>query len=240
VSDRPDLDRYPELKAAWDRRQFIKTAAAGTVFMALGGALVRIAADDLTREARAEKLPDGRSRVPPGQKVIKALKPMGGDEGDGKVETFRLKVHGAVQKPFEVDYASLLKLPQAQRSIDVHCVTGWSMLDGLWKGVNVTTLAEAAAVKGDAKYIIFEAANGYTTNVRLDEGLAGMVTYRLDGKPLSLDHGAPVRGLVPNLYFWKSAKWITGIKFVREDQPGYWETRGYHNHADPWKEERYG
>ena len=240
MSERPDLDRYPELKAAWDRRQFIKSAAAGTVFMALGGALVRIAADDLTKEARAEKLPDGRSRVPPGQKVIKALKPMGGDEGDGKVETFRLKVHGAVQKPFEVDYASLLKLPQAQREIDVHCVTGWSMLGGLWKGVNVTTLAEAAAVKGDAKYIIFEAANGYTTNVRLDEGLAGMVTYRLDGKPLSLDHGAPVRGLVPNLYFWKSAKWITGIKFVREDQPGYWETRGYNNHADPWKEERYG
>ena len=240
MSDRPDLDRYPELKAAWDRRQFIKSAAAGTVFMALGGALVRIAADDLTKEARAEKLPDGRQRVPPGQKVIKALKPMGGDEGDGKVETFRLKVHGAVQKPFEVDYASLLKLPQAQREIDVHCVTGWSMLGGLWKGVNVTTLAEAAAVKGDAKYIIFEAANGYTTNVRLDEGLAGMMTYRLDGKPLSLDHGAPVRGLVPNLYFWKSAKWITGIKFVREDHPGYWETRGYHNHADPWKEERYG
>ncbi|MBV8760252.1 MAG: molybdopterin-dependent oxidoreductase [Deltaproteobacteria bacterium] len=208
--------------------------------MALGGALVRIIGDDLTREARAEKLSDGRSRVPPGQKVIKALKPMGGDEGDGKVETFRLKVHGAVQKPFEVDYASLLKLPQAQREIDVHCVTGWSMLGGLWKGVNVATLAEAAAVKGDAKYIIFEAANGYTTNVRLDEGLAGMVTYRLDGKPLSLDHGAPVRGLVPNLYFWKSAKWITGIKFVREDAPGYWETRGYHNHADPWKEERYG
>jgi DMSO/TMAO reductase YedYZ molybdopterin-dependent catalytic subunit len=240
VSDVPDFDRYPELKAAWDRRQFIKSAAAGTVFMALGGALVKIAADDMTREARADKLPDGRPRLPPGQKVIKALKPMGGDEGDGKVETFKLKVHGAVQKPFEVDYASLLKLPQAQREVDVHCVTGWSMLGGLWKGVNVATLAEAAAVKGDAKYIIFEAANGYTTNVRIDEGLAGMVTYRLDGKPLSLDHGAPVRGLVPNLYFWKSAKWLTGIKFVREDQPGYWETRGYHNHADPWKEERYG
>lgn len=240
MGDRPDLDRYPELQRSWDRRQLIKSAAVGTVFMALGGALVRIIGEDLTREASAEKLPDGRQRVPPGQKVIKALKPMGGDEGDGKVETFRLKVHGAVQKPFEVDYASLLKLPQAEREIDVHCVTGWTMLGGLWKGVNVTTLAEAAAVKGDAKYIIFEAANGYTTNVRLDEGLAGMVTYRLDGRPLSLDHGAPVRGLVPNLYFWKSAKWITGIKFVREDQPGYWETRGYHNHADPWKEERYG
>lgn len=240
MSDRPDLDRYPLLQRAWDRRQFIRRAVAGTAFVALGGALVEIVGDDLTREARAEKLSDGRPRLPPGQKVIKSLKPMGGDEGDGKVETFRLKVHGAVQKPFEVDYASLLKLPQAQREIDVHCVTGWSMLGGLWKGVNVATLAEAAAVKGDAKYIIFEAANGYTTNTRLDEGLAGMVTYRLDGKPLSLDHGAPVRGLVPNLYFWKSAKWITGIKFVREDQPGYWETRGYHNHADPWREERYG
>jgi DMSO/TMAO reductase YedYZ molybdopterin-dependent catalytic subunit len=148
-------------------------------------------------------------------------------------------VHGAVKKPFEVDYKALLELPQAQREIDVHCVTGWSMLGGLWKGVNVTTLADLAEVKPDAKYIIFEAANGYTTNVRLNEGLAGMVTYRLDGKPLSLDHGAPVRGLVPNLYFWKSAKWITGVRFVREDQPGYWETRGYNNHADPWKEERY-
>src|SRR5512143_2606503 len=160
MPDRPDLDRYPELKAAWDRRQFIKSAAAGTALMALGGALFRIASDDMTRAARAEKRPDGRPRLPPGQKVLKALKPMGGDEGDGKVETFRLKVHGAVQKPFEVDYASLLKLPQAQREIDVHCVTGWSLLGGLWKGVNVATLAEAAAVKGDARHIIFEAANG--------------------------------------------------------------------------------
>jgi DMSO/TMAO reductase YedYZ molybdopterin-dependent catalytic subunit len=240
VSDRPDLDRYPELKAAWDRRRFIKSAAAGTALVALGGALFRIASDDLTRAARAEKLPDGRPRLPPGQKVLKALKPMGGDEGDGQVETFRLKVHGAVGKPFEVDYKGLLDLPQVQREIDVHCVTGWSMLGGLWKGVNVQTLADLAGVKPDVKYLIFEAANGYTTNVRLSEGLAGMVTYRLDGKPLALDHGAPVRGLVPNLYFWKSAKWITGLRFVREDQPGYWETRGYHNHADPWKEERYG
>ena len=239
MADRPDLDRYPDLKTAWDRRKFIRTAASGTVLAVLGGTLLRILDDDLTRAARAEKLADGRPRLPPGQRVIKSLKPMGGDEGDGKVETFRLKVHGAVRKPFEVDYKALLELPQAQREIDVHCVTGWSMLGGLWKGVNVTTLAEVAEVKPDTKYIIFEAANGYTTNVRLDEGLAGMITYRLDGKPLALDHGAPVRGLVPNLYFWKSAKWVTGVRFVREDVPGYWETRGYNNHADPWKEERY-
>jgi DMSO/TMAO reductase YedYZ molybdopterin-dependent catalytic subunit len=241
MPDRPDLDRYPELKRAWDRRQFIKSAAAGTTLMALGGTLLKLAADDMTREARAEKRPDGRPRLPPGQRALKALKPMGGDEGDGKVETFRFKVHGAVKKPFEVDYKALLELPQVQKEADVHCVTGWSLLGGLWKGVQIATLANLAEVKPDAKYVIFEAANGYTANVPLAEATKDtcMVTYRLDGKPLSLDHGAPVRGLVPDLYFWKSAKWITGIKFVREDQPGYWETRGYNNHGDPWKEQRY-
>jgi DMSO/TMAO reductase YedYZ molybdopterin-dependent catalytic subunit len=241
MPDRPDLDRYPELKRAWDRRQFIKSAAAGTALMAFGGALLKLAADDLTREARAEKRPDGRPRLPPGQRALQALKPMGGDEGDGKVETFRFKVHGAVKKPFEVDYKALLALPQVQKEADVHCVTGWSLLGGLWKGVQIATLANLAEVKPDAKYVIFEAANGYTANVPLAEATKDtcMVTYRLNGKPLSLDHGAPVRGLVPDLYFWKSAKWITGIKFVREDQPGYWETRGYNNHGDPWKEQRY-
>lgn len=241
MPDRPDLDRYPELKRAWDRRQFIKSAAAGTTLMALGGALLKLAADDLTREARAEKRPDGRPRLPPGQRALQALKPMGGDEGDGKVETFRFRVHGAVKKPFEVDYKALLELPQVQKEADVHCVTGWSLLGGLWKGVQIATLANLAEVKPDAKYVIFEAANGYTANVPLAEATKDtcMVTYRLNGKPLSLDHGAPVRGLVPDLYFWKSAKWITGIRFVREDQPGYWETRGYNNHGDPWKEQRY-
>jgi DMSO/TMAO reductase YedYZ molybdopterin-dependent catalytic subunit len=241
VSDRPDLDRYPELKAAWDRRQFIKSAAAGTALMALGGALLKLAADDMTRAARAEKRADGRPRLPPGQRALQALKPMGGDEGDGKVETFKLKIHGAVKKPFEVDYKALLELPQVQKEADVHCVTGWSLLGGLWKGVQIATLANLAEVKADAKYVIFEAANGYTANVPLAEATKDtcMVTYRLNGKPLSLDHGAPVRGLVPDLYFWKSAKWITGVKFVREDQPGFWETRGYNNHGDPWKEQRY-
>lgn len=241
MSDRPDLDRYPELKAAWDRRQFIKSAAAGTALVALGGAILKLAADDLTREARAEKRPDGRPRLPPGQRALRGLKPMGGDEGDGKVETFRLKVHGAVKKPFEVDYRALLALPQVDKEADVHCVTGWSLLGGLWKGVQIATLANLAEVKADARYVIFEAAHGYTANVPLAEATKDtcMVTYRLNGKPLSLDHGAPVRGLVPDLYFWKSAKWITGIKFVREDQPGFWETRGYNNHGDPWREQRY-
>ena len=239
---RPDLERHPELQPAWDRRSFIKSAAVGVTFMAVGGALVRIAADDLTRSARAATRPDGRPRLPPGQRVIEYLKPMGGDEGSGDVRAFKLRVHGAVKTPFELDYAALLKLPQVTKEADVHCVTGWTMLGGQWKGVQVAMLAEKAGVKSEARHVIFEAAHGYTANVPLKEATAdnALVTYRLNGKPFSLQHGAPVRGLVPDLYFWKSAKWITGIRFVKDDEPGYWETRGYHNHADPWKEERYG
>jgi DMSO/TMAO reductase YedYZ molybdopterin-dependent catalytic subunit len=220
------------------RRGFLRKAITGTGFVACSGILGRLLGEDLILPARA----DGRPRLPPGQHAIEALKPMGGDEGDGRFETFRLKVHGLVNKPYEIDYAALLKLPQVEKKADIHCVTGWSLIDGLWKGVQITALAGIAEVKPEARFAIFEAANGYTANVPLKEALAdnSMVTYRLNGKPFSLDHGAPVRGLVPDLYFWKSAKWITGIKFVRDDQPGFWETRGYNNHGDPWREERYG
>jgi DMSO/TMAO reductase YedYZ molybdopterin-dependent catalytic subunit len=234
---RPDFERYPELRRAWDRRQFVKSAAVGTAIVALGGAFLRIAGDDLTRAARA----DGKSRLPPGQRALDALRAMGGVEGDSDVRAFRLRVHGQVKSPFEIDYAGLLKLPQVEKAADVHCVTGWSLIGGLWKGVQIATLAEKAGMKADARFVIFEAAHGYTANVPLKEATAdtAMVTYRLNGKPLALQHGAPVRGLVPDLYFWKSAKWITGVRFSTTDQPGYWETRGYNNHADPGKEERY-
>jgi DMSO/TMAO reductase YedYZ molybdopterin-dependent catalytic subunit len=241
VSDRPDLERYPELQRAWDRRQFLKNAAVGTTLLAVGGWLARIAAADLTKEAEAAGRPDGRPRLPPGQRAIQALRPMGGEESDGKLESFRLKVHGHVEHPFEVDYKGLLSLAQVEKVADVHCVTGWSLLGGVWKGVQVKELARLAGVKDGARFVIFEAAHGYTANAPIGYALAdnALVTYRLNGKPLALEHGAPVRGLVPDLYFWKSAKWITGIKFTTEDHPGYWETRGYNNHADPWKEERY-
>jgi DMSO/TMAO reductase YedYZ molybdopterin-dependent catalytic subunit len=241
VKDTPDLDRYPELRPQWERRNFIKSAVAGSALMAVGGALFRIAADDLTRAARAEKRIDGRPRLPPGQRVIEYLRPMGGQEGDGDVRTFKLRVTGHVKKPFEIDYAGLLKLPQVTRSADVHCVTGWSMLGGEWKGVQVAKLAEIAEVKSEARFVIFEAAHGFTANAPLKDATAdnALITYRLNGKPFALQHGAPVRGLVPDLYFWKSSKWITGLRFVKDDKPGYWEVRGYHNHADPWKEERY-
>ncbi|HVU01924.1 MAG TPA: molybdopterin-dependent oxidoreductase [Polyangiaceae bacterium] len=222
------------------RRRFIQLAGAGTAITALGG-LDWIVSDDLTRIARAETKRDGRPRLPPGQRVIERLKPMGGEEGDSRPGTFRLRVHGLVEHPYELDFAGLLAMPQVTEEADVHCVTGWTVLGARWTGVRVKDLAERAGVKREARHVIFEAAHGYTANVRLAEALAPdvLVAHRLEDRPLARANGAPVRGLVPGLYFWKSAKWLTGIRFVKEDEPGYWETRGYNNHADPWKEERY-
>lgn len=237
--ERPIEDLRPRLM---QRREFIKNAAAGTALVALGGALYRIASDDLTRQARAETRPDGRKRLPPGQRVIKKLKPMGGDPGKSSLKAFRLKIHGAVEKPYTLDYKQLLEMPQTTQASDVHCVTGWSVLGATFLGVRVRDLAEKAGVKDSARHVIFEAAHGYTANVPLAEATADnvLVSYRMNGRPFAKKHGAPARALVPDLYFWKSAKWLTGIRFVARDRPGYWEVRGYHNHADPWKEERYG
>lgn len=223
------------------RRDFIRKAAAGTAVVALGGGLYRIAADDLTKEAQAKRRPDGRPVLPPGQKVLERLKPMGGRPGSSHTKDFSLKVHGLVSTPLTLDYRGLLGLERSEIVADVHCVTGWSVLDARFTGVKVAHLAKLAGVKDTARHVIFEAAHGYTANVRLKEALADdvMVTWRLNGRPFERKHGAPVRGLVPDLYFWKSAKWITGIRFVSRDRPGYWEVRGYHNHADPWREERY-
>ena len=232
----------PELLRLHSRRDFIKRAAAGTAVVAMGGALFELAGDARNREARAESRADGRPRLPPGQRVLGRLKPMGGQAGDPRPKSFRLRIHGEVDSPVELDFEELLALDQTETAADVHCVTGWSMLGGLWTGIKLVELARLAGVKPAARHVIFEAAHGYTANVRRREALADnvMVVHRLDGRPLARKNGAPVRALVPDLYFWKSAKWLAGIRFARRDAPGYWETRGYHNHANPWKEERYG
>lgn len=224
-----------------DRRRFILTAAAGTAVAALGGWYL-LSDNSLTRAARAQTRPDGRPRLPPGQRVIERLRPMGGEEGDPAPRNFTLRVHGAVDSPYTLDFRELVSHPGVREQLaDVHCVTAWSVLGARFTGVGLADLAARARPKPTARHVIFEAAHGYTANVRLDEALAPnvMVVWELDGQPLARAHGAPVRALVPDLYFWKSAKWLTGIRFVERDAPGYWEVRGYNNHADPWKEERY-
>ena len=133
-------------------------------------------------------------------------------------------------------------MPQIDQTCDVHCVTKWTLLDAHFTGVRISDLAARAKVKRAARYVIFEAAHGYTANVPMREAMkpTSLVAHRYEGGPLPRQHGAPARALVPDLYFWKSAKWLTGIRFSSTDAPGYWEVRGYHNHGDPWLEERYG
>jgi DMSO/TMAO reductase YedYZ molybdopterin-dependent catalytic subunit len=223
------------------RRDLLQGLAAGSLLSVLGGAYA-LADDDTARRARAEKRADGRPRLPPGQFPIQYLRPMGGREGDPSYGKFKLRVHGEVAAPYELDFASLLKLPQVDQTCDVHCVTRWSLLDSHWRGVRVADLIARAAPKPSARFVIFEAALGYTSNVSLTDATKPnvLVAHQTEKRPIPIAHGAPVRALVPDLYFWKSAKWLTGIRLSSRDEPGYWEVRGYSNHADPWKEERDG
>jgi DMSO/TMAO reductase YedYZ molybdopterin-dependent catalytic subunit len=150
----------PEVQSSLTRRSFISRAASGTVIAAMGGGMFYALSDRLTREARAMSLDDGRPRLPPGQRAIEALRPMGGTPGSPSVGDFRLKIHGEVERPFELDWAGLLAQPQAELELDVHCVTGWSLLAAAWKGVRIKDLAAAAGLKPGARHIVFEAAHG--------------------------------------------------------------------------------
>lgn len=236
------MDEREPFKPSMSRRIFLGGLTAGAVVTALGGSTYVLASEEEERHAREEKRPDGRPRLPPNQYLLKALRPMGGTEGDPSPGAYKLKVYGEVDAPFEIDFAELLRMPQVEQTCDVHCVTKWTMLDSKWTGVRLSDMAARAKVKSSARHVIFEAPGGYTANVPMRDAMAPnvLVAHRHAGQPLRVPHGAPVRALVPDLYFWKSAKWLSAIRFVAADRPGYWETRGYHNHADPWKEERYG
>ena len=240
VRDILPADRAVLRPAMSDRRTFLRSALGGSIIAALGGAYYLVN-NEATRRARTLTLADGRLRLPPNQQVITRIKPMGGQQGDPNPGAFRLAVHGEVEAPFVLDFAGLLAMTQVTQTCDVHCVTKWSLLDSHWTGVKIADLAARAKIKSTARYVVFEAAHGYSANVPLREALKpnALIAHRYEGQALPLTHGAPVRSVVPDLYFWKSAKWLTGIHFVAADQPGFWETRGYSNHADPWKEERY-
>lgn len=224
------------------RRAFVRSATIGTVVIALGGAGYCLAGEEEEKKARGTARPDGRPKLPPGQYLLNRIRPMGGQEGDASPSGWRLQVSGEVEQPFTLDMGELLKMTQVDQTCDVHCVTKWTVLESKWTGVKLADIAARAKVKASARHVIFEAFGGYTSNVRIAEALAPsvMLAHKYEGQPLARAHGAPARIIVPDLYFWKSSKWITGIRFVSGDKPGYWETRGYHNHADPWKEERYG
>ncbi len=132
-------------------------------------------------------------------------------------------------------------MQQTEKTTDIHCVTRWSKLDTVWRGVSLDELFARAGLKPEATHILASCYGGYTTNLPLADVTDGkaMVAHDFDGKPLEAVHGGPARLFVPHLYFWKSAKWVNRITLLDHDQPGFWEVNGYHNHGDPWTEERY-
>ncbi len=233
-------DDENRLERAMARRQFVKRAAQGTLITTIGGLAYGLS-DTATAEAAGQKRADGRPRLPPGQRVLRRLKPMGGIPGSPAAGSFRVKIHGMVNSPQELNFAQLRKVGPVSKTLDVHCVTGWSLLGGQWTGVPIKALAEMAGIKKGARHVVIEGAHGYTANVPLDEALSSdnLLAWEHEGRRLARAHGAPVRAVIPDLYFWKSAKWITGLRFTRKLELGYWEARGYHAHGDPWREERY-
>lgn len=151
-----------------------------------------------------------------------------------------LRLDGAQSRTWS--RAEFEALPQTRWTRDIHCVTKWTKLDTQWQGVTFDDLLVAVGLTGPpAPFVMAESGDGYTTNLPVEELLdgKGMVATRYDGAPLQRAHGGPARLLVPRLYLWKSAKWLTGLRFMTSNERGFWETRGYHNYGDPWKEQRY-
>ena len=222
------------------RRDFLAQAGGTAVSISLPGVFVKLLAQENLALA-AELRPDGRPRLPPGQQAAKRLIAMGGVEGTADMANWQLKIHGEVKKPITLSFHDLLELGQVNITCDVHCVTGWTLLDSEWTGVRLTSVMNLVQTTEKARYVIFEAAAGYTSNIPMSEARKEnvMVAHGFFGASLPRAHGAPVRALVPDRYFYKSAKWLEGIKFSSEDEPGYWERQGYSNSADPWREERF-
>jgi len=190
----------------------------------------------------AEKRPDGRDRLPPGQYHTKKW-PILTYEPTPKFDPagYRFKVWGEVEHPFELSWEELLNLPRVQLTADFHCVTTWSRYDNTWEGVHIREILRRAEPTADARCVMAHSFTNYTTNLPLtsldDEDV--LVAFKHDGEELEPNHGGPVRLIVPKLYAYKSAKWLSGLEFLPSDRPGFWEIRGYSNSADPWKEERY-
>jgi DMSO/TMAO reductase YedYZ molybdopterin-dependent catalytic subunit len=189
--------------------------------------------------------PDTRrtQRIPPGQRQTNRFPVLHyGRVYQVAPEQWTFSIRGLVEQEITINYQQFTSLPRAQLLADIHCVTSWSKLDTHWAGVSTSTLRDLAVIRPEARFVIVYAMGGFTTNLTSDDFFAEdvLLADEYEGQPISAEHGGPVRLVVPRLYFWKSAKWVTGIEFTAEDRPGFWEIHGYHNRGDPWKEERYG
>lgn len=193
-----------------------------------------------------KRLPEGvdESRIPPGQTLTAPDRwPLlhFGPVPKTDIARWDLKVFGAVEHELRLDYGELRALPAKEVVADVHCVTSWSRLGDTWTGVPIKEILDRVQPKPEAKYVMAHCEYGYTTSLPI-EVLAkeeNLLCYGWNGEDLTPDHGWPLRLFVPSKYFWKSAKWLRGLEFMERNRLGFWEQRGYHDEADPWKETRY-
>jgi DMSO/TMAO reductase YedYZ molybdopterin-dependent catalytic subunit len=187
---------------------------------------------------KRESAPTGR--IPPGQYLERGFPVLSaGPTPHTPLERWDFTIEGEVDRPRRWTWPEFRALPHEPITADVHCVTKWSKLDTHWEGVALDTLL--AGIESPARYLIAFCDGGYTTNLPL-EALTGGKAWVVDayeGQPIEPEHGGPARLLVPQRYFWKSAKWVRGLRLVKQDEPGFWESLGYHNDGDPWKEQRY-
>jgi DMSO/TMAO reductase YedYZ molybdopterin-dependent catalytic subunit len=183
------------------------------------------------------------ARLPPGQTLTDKWPVL--HAGDvpryGSLDTWTLRVFGEVENEVELSWEELNALPRSENVQDIHCVTRWSHFDMRFGGVHPNEVLALARPKPSARFVVAHAEAGFTANIPLSFLTApdALLATHADGEPLSAEHGYPLRLVVPGKYFWKSAKWLRGLELTAEDHPGFWERYGYHNDADPWKEERY-
>lgn len=181
-------------------------------------------------------------RLPPGQHLVRDWPVLDlGQQPDIARERWRLTIDGLVERPVTLDWAGFVALPQTAVRSDIHCVTTWSRYDNDWSGVATRDLLDHVGPVDAAAFLTLHGYDGYTTNVPLADFAAAdaLLVHSWQGKLLTREHGGPVRLVIPHLYFWKSAKWISRIAFLSADKPGFWEVNGYHRRGDPWAEERY-
>ncbi len=179
-------------------------------------------------------------RIPPGQYLTRDFPVLSaGPTPRTPLDRWDFTIRGAVDAPRRWTWDEFRALPSETITRDIHCVTKWSKLDTVWEGVSLDTLL--AGVDTDARFVVAFCDGGYTTNLPLADVTGGKawIAYAFDGKPLAPEHGGPARLLVPHLYFWKSAKWVRSLRLMLADEPGFWETNGYHDYGDPWREQRY-
>jgi DMSO/TMAO reductase YedYZ molybdopterin-dependent catalytic subunit len=182
------------------------------------------------------------NRIPPGQHSTLDFPVLSaGPTPRTPLDRWTFTIEGLVREPAKWTWQEFLQLPAQEFVVDIHCVTKWTKLDTHWEGVSVDTLLEHVELDHQARYVTAFSDGGYTTNIPLPDLINGQafVAYQYDGKPLAPEHGGPARLVVPKLYFWKSAKWVRGLRLMANDKSGFWESLGYNNHGDPWKEERY-